>query len=72
MPQYKLDETDWLNSNGKLIKQLGAKNLHIQTEKYNNAAQPLYVIIDSNEKILSEPIGYCSENEFYQFLRKGK
>ena len=48
----------------KTIKQLGLKNLHLQTEKFNNAAQPLYVI-DSEENIISDPIGYCSEEDFY-------
>ena len=70
--KYKLDKNDWLDNDGKLIKQLGLKNLHIQTQKYNNAAQPLYVIINSDEEVLSGPIGYCSADEFYQFLIKGK
>jgi len=69
--KYKLDEDDWLDNNGKSIKKLGLKNLYIQTEKFNNAAQPLYVIIDYNENILSAPIGYCSQDEFYNFLKKG-
>ena len=69
--KYKLNEDDWLNNGSKTIKQLGLKNLHLQTEKFNNAAQPLYVIIDKNENILSEPIGYSSENKFYEFLKKG-
>ena len=38
-------------------------------DKYGNAAQPLYIIIDSDENNLSGPIGYCSEDEFYQFLK---
>ena len=69
--KYQLNEEDWLYDGEKVIKQLGLKNLHIQTKKFNNAAQPLYVIVDYNENILSEPIGYCSENEFYEFLKKG-
>jgi thiol:disulfide interchange protein len=69
--KYKLNEDDWLNNGSKTIKQLGLKNLHLQTEKFNNAAQPLYVIIDKNENILSEPIGYSGENKFYEFLKKG-
>ena len=43
----------------------------LRIDKYNNAAQPLYIIIDSDENILSGPIGYCSEDEFYQFLKDG-
>ena len=69
--KYKLDEDDWLYDDEKTIKQLGLKNLYIQTKKFNNAAQPLYVIVDYNENILSDPIGYCSGNEFYEFLKKG-
>ena len=69
--KYELDQEDWLTDKGKTIKQLGLKNLHLQTEKFNNAAQPLYVVIDNQEKIISEPIGYCSEEDFYEFLVKG-
>ena len=69
--KYELDQEDWLTDNGKTIKQLGLKNLHLQTEKFNNAAQPLYVVIDNQENIISEPIGYCSEEDFYNFLVKG-
>jgi len=69
--KYELDQEDWLTDKGKTIKQLGLKNLHLQTEKFNNAAQPLYVVIDNQENIISEPIGYCSEQDFYEFLVKG-
>ena len=71
--KYKLtDSADWIeDKKGNIIKQLGQKNLTIQIEKYNNAAQPLYVIINANEDILSGPIGYCSKNEFYEFLKNG-
>ena len=69
--KYELDQEDWLTDKGKTIKQLGLKNLHLQTEKFNNAAQPLYVVIDNQENIISEPIGYCSEEDFYNFLVKG-
>ena len=69
--KYKLNQEDWLVYEDKTIKQLGLKNLHLQTEKFNNAAQPLYVVIDSKENIISDPIGYCSEEDFYNFLVKG-
>jgi len=69
--KYELNKEDWLIYEDKTIKQLGLKNLHLQTEKFNNAAQPLYVVIDSKENIISDPIGYCSEKDFYNFLVKG-
>ena len=32
----------------------------------------IYAIdIDQNENILSEPVGYCSDDEFFNFLKKG-
>ena len=70
--KYEIQNSeDWIKKDGKVIKQLGKKNLTLQIDKYNNAAQPLYIIIDSDENILSGPIGYCSEDEFYQFLKDG-
>ena len=70
--KYKLKKNDWsYDKNNSPITQLGLKNLNIQTEKFKNAAQPLYVIIDSNENIISDPIGYCDEQVFYNFLKKG-
>ena len=69
--KYELSQEDWVNDGKKDITQLGLKNLYLQTEKFNNAAQPLYVVIDQNENILSEPVGYCSEDEFFNFLKKG-
>ena len=29
------------------------------------------VIIDNNERVLSGPIGKCSENDFFKFLKSG-
>ena len=70
--KYIMDEEDWVSDkNGKLIKKLGPKNLNLQSNMFSNAAQPLYVIIDHNENILSDPIGYCNDSEFYNFLKNG-
>ena len=67
-----MEEKDWIiDKSGKTRKRIGEKNLSIEIDKYGNAAQPLYVIIDSNEKVLSGPIGKCSENKFYKFLKSG-
>ena len=70
--KYVMDEEDWIvDQSGKTRTRIGEKNLSIEIDKYGNAAQPLYVIIDSNERVLSGPIGKCSEKEFYQFLKVG-
>ncbi len=40
----------WLiDKSGKTRKMIGEKNLSIEIDKYGNAAQPLYVIVDNNE-----------------------
>ena len=70
--KYVLEQEDWLiDQSGKTRKMLGEKNLSIEIDKYGNAAQPLYVIIDNNERVLSGPIGKCSENDFFKFLKSG-
>ena len=70
--KHIMEEEDWIiDQSGKIRKRIGEKNLSIEIDKYGNAAQPLYVIIDSNEKILSGPIGKCSESKFYKFLKSG-
>ena len=70
--KHIMEEEDWIvDQSGKMRKRIGEKNLSIEIDKYDNAAQPLYVIIDNNEKILSGPIGKCSETKFYKFLKSG-
>jgi thiol:disulfide interchange protein len=49
-------------------KTLGKRIRKYQTEKFSSVAQPLYVVIDSNENTISGPIGKSSIEEFLQFL----
>lgn len=49
-------------------KTLGRKLRSYQTAKFGSASQPLYAIIDAQEKILSGPIGSSSVDEFSSFL----
>lgn len=49
-------------------KTLGKRLRKYQTEKFYSASQPLYVIIDTNENILSGPIGSSSLEEYIKFL----
>ena len=43
--------------------------MDLEIVKYNNNAQPYYVIEDSNGKlIVKQPIGYTSKEEFLKFL----
>ena len=51
---------------------IGDKNMDLEIVKYNNNAQPYYVIEDSNGKlIVKQPIGYTSKEEFLKFLDEG-
>ena len=49
-----LDEKDWIvTEEGKTIKRLGSKNLNYQITRFNMNAQPYYVLMDYNEKVLT-------------------
>ncbi|KPM47729.1 protein-disulfide reductase DsbD family protein [Jiulongibacter sediminis] len=51
---------------------VGGKNMDLEITKFNNNAQPYYAVVDSEGNPLLEPIGYSSEEEFVEFLDKGK
>jgi thiol:disulfide interchange protein len=51
---------------------VGGKNMDLEITKFNNNAQPYYAVVDSKGNTLIEPIGYSSEEEFVNFLDKGK
>ncbi len=56
----------------ELKETVGDKNMDIEIIKYNNNAQPYYVIEDSNGKpIVKQPIGYSSKEDFIKFLNEG-
>ncbi len=70
-----LPENEWYTSkrDGKLKKTIGEQNHDLQITKYNFSAQPQYVIIDGNEKQLSGPSFFdTDEQKFVDFLDKGK
>ena len=51
---------------------VGDKNMDIEIMKYNNNAQPYYVIEDTSGKsIVKTPIGYSSKEDFMRFLEEG-
>lgn len=51
---------------------VGGKNMDLEITKFNNNAQPYYAVVDSEGNPLIDPIGYSSEEEFIEFLDKGK
>jgi thiol:disulfide interchange protein DsbD len=71
----ELPENEWYTSNrdNKVKKTIGEQNQDLQISKYNFSAQPQYVVIDGNEKQLSGPRFYdTDEAAFVKFLDDGK
>ncbi|MDD4001191.1 MAG: thiol:disulfide interchange protein, partial [Bacteroidales bacterium] len=58
---------------GTVIKTLGKKNHNYQIEQFNANAQPLYVLMNSEGKVLTTPKGYDRNvPNFIKFLEEGK
>ena len=56
--KFTLPESEWTKSkDGSILKQLGEKNLDFEVELTNNNAQPFYVFVDADGKLLA-PEGY--------------
>ncbi|MDQ3393714.1 MAG: thioredoxin family protein [Bacteroidota bacterium] len=69
-----LPESDWYTSafDGKVKKTIGGKNADFQVSRFNNNAQPYYVILGHNEKVLVKPVAYESNiSKFKDFLEVG-
>ncbi|MDR0724794.1 MAG: thioredoxin fold domain-containing protein [Prevotellaceae bacterium] len=60
------------NSNGRVMKTIGAVNLNYEAETYGLNAQPYFVITDPDGKAIVEGIGYETDaDKFLQWLQKG-
>lgn len=70
-----LPETDWYTSSydNKVKKTIGRQNADLQIRRLNNNAQPFYVILGPDERVLAWPYGYNKDVEdFVDFLETGK
>jgi len=70
----ELPESEWYNSkyDGKTKKSIGKQNADFQITKFNNNAQPFYVLLDENGNLLAEPKGYdLNVSNFVAFLDNG-
>ncbi|MDA0314732.1 MAG: thioredoxin family protein [Bacteroidetes bacterium] len=58
--RLELPESKWYTSSydGKEKKTLGKQNADFQITRFKNNAQPYYVILDHQEKLLASPRGY--------------
>lgn len=61
--KFRLPAEEWITSknDGRQITSLGAKNLDFEVGLTNNSAQPLYVFVDNNGKIIQNAGGYNSD-----------
>ena len=69
-----LPENQWIVSklDGRLKKTMGQINADFEMSHFKSNTMPLYVIIDSGGKMLTEPMGYQRDPEkFLDFLKKG-
>jgi thiol:disulfide interchange protein DsbD len=70
-----LPESEWYTSSydNKVKKTLGKQNADFQITRFNNNAQPYYVILDHQEQLLAKPRGYNTDiAAFVEFLDGAK
>jgi thiol:disulfide interchange protein DsbD len=71
----ELPESQWYTSDydGKVKKTIGRQNADLQIDRLNNNAQPFYILLGLDEKVLVPPLGYDKDvQNFVDFLDKGK
>jgi thiol:disulfide interchange protein len=71
----ELPEGEWYTStyDQKVKKTIGKQNADLQITKLNNNAQPFYVLVGKDERVLVSPYGYDkSVDSFMKFLDAGK
>ncbi len=70
----KLPESEWYTSDydNKVKKTIGKQNADLQIRRLNNNAQPFYVLLGADEKVMVSPVTYDRDvNNFIQFLEEG-
>lgn len=71
----ELPESDWYTStyDNKVKKSIGKQNADLQITNLQNNAQPFYVLVGEDERVLVSPFGYKKDPEaFAKFLDSGK
>jgi thiol:disulfide interchange protein DsbD len=70
----ELPEAEWYVSeyDEKTKKSIGKQNADFQITRFNNNAQPYYVILDAQGKLLVQPIAYETDaQKFISYLKSG-
>jgi thiol:disulfide interchange protein len=71
----ELPESEWYTSSydNKVKKTIGKQNADLQITRLNNNAQPFYILIGKDERVLQWPKAYDKSVEnFIDFLESGK
>jgi len=71
----ELPESEWYKSryDQKIKKTIGKQNADLQIANLNNNAQPFYVLVNNDERVLVSPKPYdLSVEHFAKFLDEGK
>lgn len=71
----ELPESEWYTSSydNKVKKTIGKQNADLQITRLNNNAQPFYVLVGKDERVLVSPYGYnLNAEKFAAFLDEGK
>lgn len=71
----ELPEKEWYTSayDKKVKKTIGKQNADLQITNLNNNAQPFYVLLGNDERVLVSPYGYDKSTEsFVKFLDEAK
>jgi len=71
----ELPESEWYTSryDNKVKKSIGKQNADLQINNLENNAQPFYVLVGEDERVLAWPYGYDKSVEsFVEFLNIGK
>jgi len=71
----ELPEAEWYTSkyDSKVKKTIGKQNADLQITNLNNNAQPFYVLVGEDERVLVSPFGYeKNAKSFAKFLDEGK
>lgn len=71
----ELPESEWFTSahDNKIKKTIGKKNADLQIANLDNNAQPFYVLVGEDERVLAWPYSYNRDvSDFVEFLERGK
>ena len=73
--KHELPESEWIVSefDGKVKKTIGRIKTDYQITKFGMNAQPFYAIMDADQNVLTQPVGFePNTGKYVDFLEKGK